>query len=366
MSNRLVVSTRKGFFILNNSGGKWAVERTSFLGQNVVLSMYDPRDNSILVALHHGHFGEKLHRSTDGGATWTEQPSPVYPQGETISVGDGKPPAPASLKQIWALEPGSKAQKGRIWAGTAPGGLFRSDDNGQTWELVRGLWDREERKQWFGGGTEFVALHSICIDPRDDKVIRVAISCGGVQQSNDDGATWAAAAKGMRADFMPPELQYNENIQDPHHMVQSPSSPDILWVQHHNGVFKSEDGSKNWSELKDIKPSVFGFGVAVHPKDGNTAWFVPGVKDETRIPVDGKLVVTRTRDGGKTFDVLRKGLPQEHCYDLIFRHALDVDGTGDRVAMGSTTGGLWISEDQGDSWKTFSTSLPPIHAVEFA
>ncbi len=366
MSNRLFVSTRKGFFILGSANGKWAIERTVFLGQNVVLSMHDPRDDSLLVALHNLHFGEKLHRSTDGGANWTEIPAPVYPQGETISVGDGKPPAPASLKQIWALEAGSKAQPGRIWAGTAPGGLFRSNDHGQSWELMRGLWDREERKQWFGGGTEFVAIHSICIDPRNDKVIRIAISCGGVQQSNDDGATWAAAAKGMRAEFMPPELQYNENIQDPHHMVQSPSSPDILWVQHHNGVFKSEDGSKTWNEIKDIKPSVFGFGVTVHPKDGNTAWFVPAVKDETRIPVDGKLVVTRTRDGGKTFDILRKGLPQEHCYDLVFRHALDVDATGNRLAMGSTTGGLWISEDQGDSWQTFSTHLPPIHAVRFA
>jgi hypothetical protein len=149
-------------------------------------------------------------------------------------------------------------------------------------------------------------------------------------------------------------------------MVQSPTSPDVLWVQHHNGVFKSENGARSWSEVSNIKPSVFGFAVAVHPHDGNTAWFVPAIKDEYRIPVDGKLVVTRTRDGGKSFDVLTQGLPQESCYDLVFRHALDVDAAGNRLAIGSTTGGLWLSDNQGDAWQTLSTHLPPIHAVEFA
>jgi 5-formyltetrahydrofolate cyclo-ligase len=114
------------------------------------------------------------------------------------------------------------------------------------------------------------------------------------------------------------------------------------------------------------KPSSFGFGVVVHPRDPDTAWFVPGIKDEKRYPVDGKLVVTRTRDGGRTFKVLRKGLPQKHAYDVVFRHALALDKTGKRLAFGSTTGNLWVSEDQGDSWKTVSTSLPPVHAVRFA
>jgi hypothetical protein len=137
-------------------------------------------------------------------------------------------------------------------------------------------------------------------------------------------------------------------------------------VQHHNGVFRSDDGGRNWESIADIKPSVFGFGVAVHPKDGDTAWFVPAIKDERRVPVDGKVVVTRTRDGGKSFDVLTRGLPQESAYDLVFRHALAVDDGGDRLAMGSTTGGLWVSEDQGDHWRGLSVRLPPIHAVRFA
>ena len=149
-------------------------------------------------------------------------------------------------------------------------------------------------------------------------------------------------------------------------MVQCPQSPDVFWAQHHNGVFRSTDGSASWSEVKNVAPSVFGFAVAVHPADPDTAWLVPAVSDEKRIPVDGKVVVSRTRDGGKTFDVLTDGLPQEHAYDLTFRHALDIDESGDRLAFGSTTGSLWVTEDQGDTWQTVTTQLPPVYSVRFA
>ncbi len=139
-----------------------------------------------------------------------------------------------------------------------------------------------------------------------------------------------------------------------------------MWVQHHNGIFVSSDEGRNFTEIKDVKPSVFGFPVAVHPRDPDTAWFVPEIKDEKRIPVGGKLAVTRTRDGGKTFDVLSTGLPQEHAYDVVYRHALDLDTSGTRLAMGSTTGGLWVSEDAGDSWSMVTHTLPPVYAVRFA
>ena len=136
-------------------------------------------------------------------------------------------------------------------------------------------------------------------------------------------------------------------------------------MQHHNGVFRSTDGSMSWREIENVPPSAFGFAVAVHPEEHDTAWFVPGVSDEHRIPVDGKVVVSRTRDGGESFNVLTKGLPQEHAYDLTFRHALDIDESGDRLAFGSTTGSLWVTEDGGDSWETVSTHLPPVYCVRF-
>jgi len=149
-------------------------------------------------------------------------------------------------------------------------------------------------------------------------------------------------------------------------MVQCRDAPDCFWVQHHNAVFRSTDGAMSWQEVPHAKPSTFGFAVAVHPHQPEVAWLVPAVKDECRIPVDARVVVARTRDGGETFEVLRRGLPEEPAYDLIYRHALDVDDTGQCLAIGSTTGSLWVSEDQGDSWTTISTHLPPIAAVRWA
>ena len=136
-------------------------------------------------------------------------------------------------------------------------------------------------------------------------------------------------------------------------------------MQHHNGIFRSDDAAQTWTECKDVKPSSFGFAVGVHPKEPDTAWFVPGIKDEQRIPVDGRLVVTRTRDGGKTFDILSNGLPSEPAYDLVYRHCLAVSPSGNDIAFGSTTGGLWVSPDQGDSWTQAAVRLPPVHAVRF-
>jgi photosystem II stability/assembly factor-like uncharacterized protein len=165
---------------------------------------------------------------------------------------------------------------------------------------------------------------------------------------------------------MPPERRFDPVIQDVHLLAQCRAAPDHVWVQHHNGVFRSADGGLKFEEVPAVAPSVFGFAVAAHPHDPKTAWFVPAVKDERRVPVDGKLVVSRTRDGGATFEVLRAGLPQEHSYDLVYRHALAVDGTGNRLAVGSTTGGLWVTEDGGNHWQVVPARLPPVHAVAFA
>jgi photosystem II stability/assembly factor-like uncharacterized protein len=364
MSDHLLVSTKKGLFALEPGAGGWRIARTAFLGENVTLATPDPHSGGWYAALNLGHFGVKLKFSPDGGRTWEDRAVPAYPDGETVATGDGKPPAPATLKLIWALE---VAGPGALWAGTAPGGLFRSADGGQSWELVRGLWDRPERPRWFGGGYDQPAIHSICFDPRGPSTVRIAVSSGGVWLTEDGGATWRVTADGMTyGDFMPPELRADPVVQDVHRLVQCPGAPDHLWAQHHSGVFRSTDGGATWEAVPTVVPSVFGFGVAVHPHDPLTAWFAPAVKDECRVPVDGKLVVSRTRDGGKTFEVLRRGLPQADCYDLIYRHALALDRTGDRLAIGSTTGGLWTSADQGDTWHALPARLPPVHAVRFA
>jgi len=368
MSPRLFLGTRKGLFTVERNGAGWGVTGLHFRGDTVTIVLPDPRDGALYVALHHGHFGAKLHRSRDGGASWQEIAVPAYPpqpEGEVDKDTMGRPIA-WKLDRIWALEPGHASEPGVLWCGTLPGGLFRSADGGDSWLLVRSLWDRPERKQWFGGGADLPALHSICVHPDDGKRVTVGVSCGGVWRSADGGDSWALGGPGMFAAYMPPEMAHEPNIQDVHRLVQCRARPECLWAQHHNGVFRSTDGADSWQEIKAISPSVFGFAVAVHPHDPDTAWFVPAEKDERRLPVDGRVVVARTRDGGKTCEVLRRGLPQEHAYDLTFRHALDVDGTGQTLAFGSTTGSLWVSDDAGDSWQHVSAHLPPVYCARFA
>lgn len=366
MSNQLLVSTRKGLFALERGNGAWQIARSAFLGDNVALALVDPRDGSWYAALDLGHFGAKLQRSTDQGRNWNECAVPAYAEGDTVNTGDGKPSQPATLKLIWSLEAGGAEEPGRLWAGTIPGGLFRSDDFGASWQIVRSLWQHAEGGEWFGGGYDWPGLHSICVDPRDPRCLRVAVSTGGVWRSDDGGDHWTQTADGMFAAYMPEERKFDPGVQDVHRMVQCMAAPDVLWAQHHNGVFRSVSGGGDWKEVANVQPSVFGFAVAVHPRDPDTAWFVPAVKDERRYPVDGQLVVARTRDGGGSFEVLRDGLPQQHAYDLVYRHGLAIDGSGDGLAFGSTTGGLWTSDDQGDHWQALPARLPPIHALTFA
>ena len=153
------------------------------------------------------------------------------------------------------------------------------------------------------------------------------MSTGGVWVTEDGGATWRPSSSGMYAEYMPPQRREDPVAQDVHRLVQCPAAPDAFWVQHHNGVFRSTDGARTWQDVTTIRPSKFGFAVAVHPNDPDTAWFVPGVKDECRIPVDARLVVARTRDGARSFEVLTEGLPQHHAYDLVYRHGLAVAET---------------------------------------
>jgi hypothetical protein len=231
--------------------------------------------------------------------------------------------------------------------------------------MIRSLWDHPKRKQWMGGGADLPGIHSILVDPRNSKRVWVAVSTGGIWFTEDSGASWSQRGEGMRAEYAPPELTHDPIAQDVHCLAQCPAAPERMWVQHHNGIFVSSDEGKTFNEISGVEPPTFGFAVVVHPREPDTAWFVPEIKDEKRIPRDGRVVVTRTRDGGRSFDILANGLPQQHAYDVVYRHAMAIDASGNRLAFGSTTGGLWVSEDQGDSWSGVTHTSPPIHAVRF-
>ncbi|MEZ4360344.1 MAG: exo-alpha-sialidase [Kofleriaceae bacterium] len=362
----LLISTRKGLFVAEGAGAEARLTRTAFLGDNVTLTAIDRRDGAWYAVLDHGHFGVKLHRSSDQGRSWEEIATPAYPpkpEGFVDKDMWGREREWAT-KGIWALEPALDAEGG-LWCGTLPGGLFRSEDRGASWQLVESLWREPSRVEWNGGGTDHAAIHSICVDPRDPRCVVVAVSSGGVWRTRDGGASWAAHTSGMKAGYVPPEQAELPQFQDPHRVVQSPSDPRVFWCQHHMGIWRSTDDLASWQQLT-AEPSSFGFAVAVHPRDPARAWFVPAHSDQKRAPISGEVVVTRTRDGGATFDILRAGLPQRFAYDLVLRHALDIDDSGERLAFGSTTGNLWTTDDQGDRWHAISEHLPPVYAVRYA
>ena len=355
---RAWVATRKGLFELRQRSGGWAIERVSFLGEPVSMVLPPQGSGRMFAALNLGHFGVKVHASDDAGTTWQELPAPAYPP-----QPEGEPVAGVAWKllQIWSMERAGDT----LWAGTLPGGLFRSTNSGESWQLNGPLWHQPGRAEWFGGGYDVPGIHSICPHPARPGELLVGISCGGAWVSTDDGASWKLQADGMRAAYMPPEQADSPNTQDPHRIVRCPAQPAVLWCQHHNGIWRSGDNAASWQEISTAPLASFGFGVAVHPEHADTAWFVPGVADQQRIPVGGALAVNRTRDGGRSFETLRTGLPQRDCYDLVYRHGLAVDARGARLLMASTTGKLWASDDGGDRWAMVQAHLPPVYAVRF-
>jgi photosystem II stability/assembly factor-like uncharacterized protein len=364
--NTLLVGSRKGLFVLEKSKqSAWHISALHFAGEPVSQVLADPRDGAWYAALRLGHFGIKLHRSSDRGKTWKEVASPAFPpKPQEGPWAEDK--TPWTVDMIWSMAAGGALEPGVLWAGCLPAGLFKSEDHGASWALNTSLWHEPRRKEWFGGGYDHAGIHSVLVDPRDAAHITLGISCGGVWQTHDGGASWALTASGMKADFMPPERAFDENIQDVHRMAHCASNPDVLWAQHHCGIYRSIDAGKNWQSIEAPVPSGFGFAVASDPRNPERAWFVPAKADSCRIPVDGQMVVTRTDDGGKSFRAAKNGLPQQHAYHLAYRHALDVSDDGTTLATASTTGGLWVSGDAGDSWQTVSQDLPPVAVVQFA
>jgi len=355
MSDRLLVSTRKGLLILERKGGTWSVVATAFPGVAVTAALADPRDGAIYVALKHGHFGPKVHRSDDGGRTFAEIGSPAFP-----ADAAGAP----SVFQYWTLEGGGPQHPDRLWMGCIPAGLFRSDDRGASWQFVDSFWNVPGRDKWFGGGYDDAGIHSVSPDPRDPGRLVLAISCAGVWETRDDCNSWNLIGKGQIATFMPPDQQEKLDSQDPHRVVRCSGAADVMWMQHHCGVYRSDDAGVTWAQIRPPGDD-FGFAVAVHPKDAKTAWLVPAMKDELRMPRDGAMYVHRTQDGGATWQALRNGLPQQDAFDLVYRHGLDVNADGARLAMGSTTGSLWCSDNGGEDWQLVNAHLPPIYAVRF-
>jgi hypothetical protein len=359
MKSTLLLGTRKGFVAYHLQNNQWKVENLSFEGVPVSIAYSDSRNNTWWACLDHGHWGVKLHCSKDRGNTWNEVAAPAYPDGEEIKEG-----VPAVTRYIWSVAHGGENFLSKLWVGTDPGGLFVSEDEGNSFQLVESLWKHPSRKEsWVGGGRDQPGIHSIVVDPRDENHIHIGISCAGVFETGDGGKTWSVRNKGLRADFLPDP--YSEIGHDPHILVAAPTNPDKLWQQNHCGIFHSIDGAKNWLDVGQPEgPARFGFAIAVADDNPDQAWVAPANSDLTRTAINGALCICRTDDGGSSWKDFRKGLPQENCFDIVYRHALA--SSGDAVVFGTTTGNLFFSNDRAESWQVINNYLPMVYSVQFA
>lgn len=355
----LLVGTRKGLVTYALENDQWSYQNTFFEAIPVTLAYVDPRDKAWWALLDHGHWGIKLHRSTDQGQTWEALEAPKYPEGTEVKEGE-----PAATKYLWGIAHGGHDRPGRIWIGTIPGGLFKSENNGRSFELVESLWNHPSRiEHWFGGGFDHPGIHSIVVDPKNSDHLYVGISCAGVFESWDAGETWTVRNDGLRADFLPDP--HAEVGHDPHLLLACADNPQYMWQQNHCGIFKSEDAGKSWIDVSEPDGIAnFGFALAIDDNDPKKAWVVPAVSDEKRVAINQSLTVCRTTDGGQSWQHLREGLPQEACFDIVYRHALAKHQ--DWVAFGTTCGNLFISGDEGDHWNPLNHYLPMILSVDFA
>ena len=393
MSDAILLGTRKGTVVIERNRSRWQPRPIAHQGIPVCYAARDPRDGTLWTALDHGHWGPKLSRSRDGGVTWEDVLSLKYPEGarhiiQYLPAPDFDPNAPvgepqykdATVYKIWNIAFGPAAQPGRMYAGTIPGGLFVSDDGGDSWALNRSLWNHESRggdlfsgeatseTRWGGTpasidyGVFEPGIHSIVIDPRNSDHMLVAASSAGVLETCDGGKTWAGRNRGMRVDYLPnPEAEWGH---DPHFVTACREQPDHLWQQNHFGIFYSNDGARSWSKVSAPEIGVhFGFPIAVDARDGHTAWVVPARADSERMAIAGGLFVARTSDGGQSWQSFRRGLPQDNAYDIVLRHGLDV--AGDCLCFGSTTGNVYLSEDRGESWQCLGNNFPPVYSVRF-
>jgi photosystem II stability/assembly factor-like uncharacterized protein len=358
MSQTLLVGTRKGLLVYEPENNGYRRTREAFVGAQTTMAMADPRTGWWWACLNHGHWGVKLHRSRNAGRDWEEVAAPAMPEGAELEPGK-----PASVSYLWSMEPAEGASGNRLYLGTIPGGLFTSDDDGASWQLCQNLWDHPTRSGWFGGGFDQPGIHSILLDPADPQRVAIGISCAGVFETRDGGRSWATRNKGLSATFLPdPNVEVGH---DPHRVVASAADRRVMWQQNHCGIFRTADGGETWQACSspDGVPH-FGFAIECDATDPLTAWVVPATSDEQRVAIDRALVVCRTSDGGQTWQQFRQGLPQQDCYDFAFRHGLAASGA--HLALGTSSGSLYLSDDRGETWQAVAKDLSAVYSVRWA
>ncbi|GAA0826513.1 WD40/YVTN/BNR-like repeat-containing protein [Streptosporangium amethystogenes subsp. fukuiense] len=362
---RVLVGTRKGAFILTSDGRRerWDISGPHFGGWEIYHLTGSPADPSRLyMSQSGGWFGQLIQRSDDGGATWEPVGNRFQYEGApgTHQWYDGTP-HPWEFARVWHLEP-SLTDPDTVYAGVEDAALFRSVDGGQTWQELPGLRNHRSGPSWQPGAGG-MCLHTIVPDPRDPGRIVVAISAAGVFRTDDAGKSWQPMNRGLQSGGIPdPDAEVGHCV---HHIAMHRSRPEVLFMQKHWDVMRSDDAGESWYEISGDLPSDFGFPIAVHAHEPDTVYVVPIKSDSEHYPPEGKLRVYRSRTGGNEWEPLTKGLPQSHCYVNVLRDAMAVDSLDScGVYFGTTGGQVYASADAGDSWAPIARDLPPVLSVE--
>lgn len=355
----LLVGTMKGLFLLRSRPDRrrWSMAGPFFPGSSVYGTAFDARAGRrrIWASPSSMHWGAELAWSDDFGGTWERPEVPLVRFPESSG---------AALKNIWQIAPGRASEPDVLYCGVEPSALFESRDAGATWRLNAGLWGHPHREKWQPGGGG-LTLHTILVDPADGGRITVAISTAGVYRSDDGGRTWQARNRGVRAEYFPdPHPEFGQCV---HKIVHHPARPGRLFLQNHWGLYRSDDAGDTWKDIANGVPSDFGFCLGIHPEDPDTAYIVPLHSDMFRCTPDGKLRVYRTRDAGKSWQPLTRGLPQKNALETVIRDAMAVDSLDPAgIYFGTRSGKLYGSRDEGRSWALLQEGLPPIVCVKAA
>jgi len=352
----LLVGTTKGAFLVRSKldRKRWDVAGPYFHGHAVYALAYDSRNGRHRLWASTGSpiWGTYLRSSDDFGKTWTN------PLEANIKF---PPESGLSLKNIWKIALGPPDAPDRLYCGVEPAALFESHDAGESWSLVRGLFDHPHRPRWMPGQGG-LCLHTILLHPTDPGRIHVGISAAGVYRTDDGGRTWQARNRGIRVTFMPE--RFPEFGQCVHKIVRHPDRPDRLFLQNHWGLYRSDDGADKWDDIAHGLPSDFGFAMATHPHDPDSVYIVPMESDEFRCTPEGRLRVYRTRNAGGSWEPLTKGLPQQGAYETVLRDGMVTDSLDPvGIYFGTRSGKLFASRDEGKSWKELVNGLPQIVCV---
>ena len=383
-SVRVLIGTKKGAFIATADGKRqnWQISGPFFGGWEMYHLKGSPVDpNRIYASQTSGWFGQLIQRSDDGGKTWAvpggaPEPKMGMPQGQSNKFAydtgpTGKPLTthqwydgtqhPWEFKRVWHLEP-SLTDANTVYAGIEDAALFRSTDGGTTWQELAGLRGHETGPKWQPGAGG-MGLHTIILDPTNPKRIWIAISAAGTFRTDDGGATWKPINKGLYSKFLPnPTAEVGHCV---HHIAMNPKRPGVLFMQKHWDVMRSDDGGDTWTEVSGNLPTDFGFVIDIHAHEPETIYVVPIKSDGEHFPLDGKLRVFRSRNGGNEWQECSRGLPQNNCFVNVLRDAMAVDQLDDcGIYFGTTGGQVYCSPDGGDTWAPIAEHLPAVLSIE--